>query len=241
MSELKINDLFYWVFGITQDDNEENKYKACAHKAYLDLCRTIKYKYSSSKIESYKKSKQKESDVELFLTAKDSLINGVETKIIDAEKSYNDEETSFDDWHENLTKSVQDLCKEKLSIFNKDSINSSGLTVGQIQKWINMSLKYLKTMGLMDDIPDKDMHIPLDDYILKAAEITGVIFESYEVKGLGIIKKEYNIKSWSELDDYDSYLEFQKIIKDTTNGCQVDWERNAWIAAAKKEKSHLER
>ena len=40
-----INDFFkYSYFNITKDDSMQEIMKKCAEKAYLDLCRTIKFK-----------------------------------------------------------------------------------------------------------------------------------------------------------------------------------------------------
>ena len=53
MNLLGINDsvneqLFFFTFGISIKDSDENKKRKCVEKAYLDFCRTIAYKKGNS-------------------------------------------------------------------------------------------------------------------------------------------------------------------------------------------------
>ncbi len=91
-------------------------------------------------------------------------------------------EDKYDDWH------------RKTSCGMKEINTSIKLTYGQIQKWINMSVKYLYTLKKLgiDTVDDyfieykKDFHAPLDSYVLNA------IGEKV---------------SWSKIKDYDDYKE----------------------------------
>lgn len=72
-------------------------------------------------------------------------------------------------------------------------------TVGQSQKWINMTLKYLYCLSTLNHEKKErlfqDCHIPIDSIVLKNA------------------KKRYDIKMntlWSKIDSYEAYLCFQQ-------------------------------
>ena len=97
--------------------------------------------------------------------------------------------SEFDRWH-----------KQTIKQMKKTSGNY--LTVGQCQKIINMSFKYLYCCKDYGEDEDKkglfvDCHMPLDSYTL----------EWYKHK----INKSYKGEKWSKIDDYDDYL---KIIND---------------------------
>jgi len=88
---------------------------------------------------------------------------------------------TYDKWHRDTCMCIK---KEKYP----------KLRIGQIQKWVNMTVKYLYTLKRlgMDGINDyyadpknvKKFHAPLDSYVLKH------------------IKQEY--RAWSQIDDYDN-------------------------------------
>ena len=221
------NDLFYFAFGIPIESDSEFKKKRCVHKAYLDLCRTLRYK-----------EEQKNSE------EKDHFINDVETQILEEIKSYPSElkdtcnmdylQNDFDIWHWSLTQKLQNILEKYKDIF----VDSKTLTVGQAQKWINMTIKYMILMGIEDiaKIPKKDIHIPLDDFILTAAEVNEdiSILDSFTVKGLGIKKRSFkNISPWSGIDEYETYMNYQNAVREKCNNkAPIEWERKAWIAEA---------
>ncbi len=45
LNEVKIDELIYFVFGIKYGDtlNDKDALKACANRAYLDMCRTLRF------------------------------------------------------------------------------------------------------------------------------------------------------------------------------------------------------
>ena len=108
------------------------------------------------------------------------------------ESNFSNQE-KFDEWHKEKTIS--------LTIINN---NDFGLTIGQSQKWINMTLKYLFLFG-DEKIPfisknAQYFHIPIDN-----------IIQDRISKNLKINRIE---GSWSRIGNYDSYLEYQKEIRD---------------------------
>lgn len=85
----------------------------------------------------------------------------------------------------------------KYKTFNNrdEQILKENFTIGQAQKWVNMTLKYLWLLdALPDNIDKKDLHVPIDSYIIKIA---------YRKKGniqicFGIRKKPKEL--WSKWD-----------------------------------------
>ena len=227
---IRVDDLFYFVFGITPDTNDEDKIKQCVHKAYLDLCRTIDYKYSSAEIERWKKknsSEEEKNKAKEFEEQKSEFKNTIVNMIIEAvnKKEFLDD---FDCWHKNLSERIKDNSKGKDVLIDKK--DKEGLSYGQIQKWINMTLKYMRIMGLTDPSMENKLHIPLDDYILKAASYkeNEKICDSYEVYGLGI---DNSLGKWSEISEYDKYMYYEDSVRKKTV-CPIEWESKAWIAEA---------
>ena len=97
---------------------------------------------------------------------------------------YQIDQIEFDAWH-----------KKTLYFIINDFKSYEKITVGQVQKWINMTFKYLA----MRDYKDFEniyqfCHVPIDSTILN------------------IVKNDL-FKKWSEINDYDKYLDFQKLFR----------------------------
>lgn len=117
----------------------------------------------------------------------------------------------FDEWH-------RELCRKIIKIYNSKLID---FTYGQAQKWINMTFKHLHMMGV-DIVYDtiKYCHVPMDNYIL-----------DYTAEEFGIKKADAlsPYSSWSSLDDYEKYLDYQKTIrKKVVTECPLIWESKIW-------------
>ncbi len=99
------------------------------------------------------------------------------------------------------------------------AFGSQTFTVGQAQKWINMTLKYLHLLDYSDiERVYEYCHIPIDNYILKITNYT-------------------MSKAWSKLDDYDEYLEYQKWFRSNyPDVIPLDKEFYLWLEQAKKER-----
>lgn len=92
-------------------------------------------------------------------------------------------------------------------------------TIGQAQKWINMTLKYLHLLEY-DGIEKiyEFCHIPVDNYILNIT--------NYKIS-----------KPWSKLNNYDEYLEYQKWFRNEyKNEIPLDAEFYLWLEEAKKQR-----
>ena len=90
--ENALNFLLYSYFGIDGGVSQLKEKKEiivslCAHRAYLDLARTVKYKYTSTKLESMSSKKATDADqkeADLFQTAKTEVINKICDTILNA-------------------------------------------------------------------------------------------------------------------------------------------------------------
>lgn len=253
MTEVKNNKAFdfllYSYFGIKESDlNDQSKKNIpyiCAKRAYLDLARTVKYNYSSSKLEEMKSKKSSEEDrdeANNFIESKNNLIKNICENILShiepKEGEISFKNSDFDDWHKAKCEEI----KEKMN-GNYETVNNSdekvlkkSFTIGQAQKWVNMTLKYLWLLdALPDNIDKNDLHIPIDSYIIEIAYDNKNKFDN----ALGLEEKPK--ESWSKLSEYKNYFGIQKEIREaiktnTTNETiPIKWESLAWIEVAEKQ------
>ena len=101
---------------------------------------------------------------------------------------------NFDEWHKETSDKIHSFSYDKIEK-GKTNKTTATLSYGQIQKWINMSIKYLCTLRLLgyEDVDsyyvdniDK-FHAPIDSFVLIALEED----------------KNY---TWSTIQNYDDYL-----------------------------------
>lgn len=164
-------------------------------KAYRDLMRTIRgFSNNPNHDKIFKQTKK------LF---KKIIISFFEIKNLN--------QTTFDGLHKKA-------CEELIKLFENQMF-----TIGQSQKWINMTFKYLNLLNYNGiEKVYKYCHIPLDNYILN---VTG-----YKID-----------KAWSKLDDYDDYLKFQEWFrKKYNNYIPLDKEFYLWLEQAKKVRKQKE-
>lgn len=117
----------------------------------------------------------------------------------------------FDSWH-------RGACEALIGVYRSYEIH---LTVGQAQKWLNMTLKYLfvtDALGVTPMAPVRSYyrfaHMPIDNVVLDA-------LSAMEPAG------PTHPRPWSRRDDYDEYLRFQHAVR-TRFGCCLDGEFMAW-------------
>ena len=106
----------------------------------------------------------------------------------------------YDRWHSELSNAI------------KDSFDDASLKVGQVQKWINMTMKYLiilKEDPLYRVLPY--LHVPIDSIILKKSGHSDF----------------FAPQSWSLIDDYDEYMHFQNTLREE-HEIPIEWEFEAW-------------
>ena len=137
--------------------------------------------------------------------------------------------SNYEEWHKNT---CEELCKKYSEVCLNE--NEPFFTYGNAQKWVNMTMKYL---WLLDRLPEgltaKSLHVPIDSFILEKLREENVD----EIRRDGDTYK-YKGKSWSQLDDYDVYLDIQaKIGQIAGKAFPIEWEGPAWMDAAKTRSS----
>lgn len=161
---------------------EKNRLKACLDRAYRDFNRTLHGIGSLANATAIHAGA-----VDLMLHAFDTLKNM---------PMKHDAQSQFDDWH-------RETCKSLMRYYHDQGY--AEFHYGQAQKWINMTLKYIFTMG-EERVPGFTAaypfcHIPLDSIILKILE------EKYQIPYDG---------SWSRMN-YEDYMEIQKAVRTYSN------------------------
>ena len=136
--------LKYAYFNITKGDSMNDILRKCANKAYMDLCRTIRFKTEDGNIKAEYKTK-----------ICDMLVNNYDA-LTDAVKSTDDKQTVFDKEHNRI-------CEEIIKTYSE----ISEFTYGQAQKWLNMMLKYVLLIEENSALKSY-LHIPVDSYIMQS-------------------------------------------------------------------------
>lgn len=237
------NFLMYSCFGCTIDNgtgfNRDNIAVKCIQKAYLDLARTIKFKFSLQQLEKMKNKKsadEEKKQAKKYEDEKTTTIEEVNGCIL-SKLNERDIRTNFDDWH-------SDICKHIKNVMNTSKIlEQNSFTYGQAQKWLNMTIKYMWLLGLWEDtfegIADK-LHVPVDSYIIEAVwSLDADLYELLPIKENKDINNGYKddiIKKWSAWDESE-YKAFQyqlrKCLK-ATGETPLEWECRKWIDTASK-------
>ena len=207
---------------MTKGDSMNDILIKCAEKAYLDLCRTIKFNTENK--DTRKGAKQK--ICEMLVHEYDILENAV--------KGSDEKQNAFDCEHKRI-------CEEIINTYSE----ISELTYGQAQKWLNMMLKYV--LMTAEDLALKSyLHIPVDSYIMQAVGSDNpklnycLKLECVPQKN-GTVGKynESTSKPWSKWD-YEEYIAFQncirKAISESSYSSPIEWENEAWIEVAEYRK-----
>ena len=161
------------------------------NKAYRDLMRTIRgFSYNSNHDTIIKNARQT-----LYSSISAMIAAEINTQ------------AEFDELHKTV-------CYSLISSFGEQKF-----TIGQAQKWINMTFKYLHLL----DYPEVQKvyeycHIPIDSYMLNITNYT-----------------MSNV--WSKLDSYNEYIEYQQWFRNKyPNDIPLDKEFYLWLEEAKKQR-----
>ena len=181
-------------------------YVASSERAYRDMCRTLRNIRQSDT-----NSTKLRSEIDLLLEQEICAIfdKGIENQ------------TQYNAWHEKLCFRIRKHYRD----------NGFYMTIGQAQKWVNMTMKYL----FIADVPGTAdafyfCHVPIDSYIITAAE------EQLSLKRPAL--------PWSKMDDYNEYAEYERQIRMRLGSvAPLEWEFKTWITMAvdKKEFEHTSR
>lgn len=212
--------LVYATLGIVPEEMfnagnyEEENYNyyrifKCAKRAYLDLNRTLIMKNKDDKGNA---------------AFSNEVCKLITNKIIHNKNAY-------DLWGEEaLNELIIDYLKEKT---NREKCEwEKCFHYGQLQKWINMTFKYMNVIGLAEEYKNEELAIPLDSYIMKALSKKDVVFPKVNGKSTGPYNDSSSVK-WSQLNKKE-YTDICDQYKRKELG--LEWEHSAWIQQAEKEK-----
>ena len=229
--------------------------KECAERAFRDLSRTLVYSETTNGLSNMDSSARRE-----YEKCKKDFFNKVCGKIDKRVKEHLENlSQNYDDWHRVTCDEIRNFALEfplegtKQKLFGRE-INKKYMTFyhGQAQKWLNITFKNMWIIGLLEEkIQDenqlneflKELHTPVDDYILEVAttedkSIKSRLDEPY------IFEKGKN-NSWSRWDYMNDYEPFQKHIKKAMQSrfiTRLEWDNEAWseIAEIRRNKKILE-
>lgn len=117
--------------------------------------------------------------------------------------------TEFDSWHRQASDRLCGLYRE---------FGAYDFFVGQAQKWLNMTFKYIYTMGehrisgFWEKYPLS--HVPLDNILIEQLARYGFPLRS---------------GGWSRINDYDTYLSYQRWIREHFRRPPLDVEFLLWM------------
>ena len=170
---------------------EDDVVELAIGKAYRDLMRTIRG-FASNKNNNVIKTNARESI----------------KKYIDYIVECNMNQELFDKLH-------REQSYKLIEIFGEQEFS-----IGQAQKWINMTFKNLHLLEYSKiGAVYEYCHIPIDSYMLS------------------ITKYSKLNTSWSKLDNYDNYLEYQKWFREKyKDEIPLDAEFRLWLEEVKKRK-----
>jgi len=165
-----IKEDFYIKLYFNIDEGFET---AGLRRAYLDFSRTLfkkdKINIQANETDEERNKKRNETEIHLLCVLKEIINTNFSSQ------------KEFDIKHREIVSELtQYWCK---------------LTIGQAQKWINMTLKYWLLFGEKRikgiDKNAQFFHIPIDSYVQKG------------------MFNETNPKPWSKINDYDTYMNYQ--------------------------------
>jgi hypothetical protein len=178
----------FWIRCYLGSTNGTDLIKLSISRAYRDLNRTI---HGMKNVE-FEKSKNN------YATLSEKVRNSALVLLNTQFKN----QAEFDLEHEKQ-------CHELMYVFDK-LYSSENLIfhVGQSQKWINMTLKYLYALG-------KERHqLSLDNYKYFHIPIDNIIQEE--------LNKKHTIKplnsKWSRIETYQEYIDYQIKVRDKFEG-----------------------
>lgn len=246
--ENAINFLLYTYFGVTLEDNVDDKIKAAIIRAYGDATKEGAYNALFTK-DTPSLGKLKEESNRAGRKSGVLIFN--EIKKFFSSKENADYET----WHFNLCMKLKENYKEVAHNGN------CFFTFGNAQKWVNMTVKYICIMDSLKELSElhdqievncENYHVPIDSYIIDRLWETNVPLppkqegEKERNRKTKYKKPSEYIKPWSKWDVLESYqksayYQVQNGIKelDKMENSILDWENEQWIIAAKNRKTSI--
>lgn len=138
--------------------------------------------------------------------------------------------SDFEQWH-------AEVCREIEKRYGEVKHNGiSFFTYGNAQKWVNMTMKYLWLLGLLDNTVDcEKLHIPIDSFIIDtmwSEHCVKLPLKCGKKREKNYAKPSDHVIGWSQWDDK-KYEAFRRTLPEKYSLC---WENDAWIEQAEKRK-----
>ncbi len=240
------DDISFWTGFYKNDD----PITWASEKAYLDMNRTMTFRES----DSGKTEKEKRAIQEKRYDYRDKVTNIISDRIAQSKEKSDD----FDTWHKETCNMIIDYYGKTLDdgqlilVCRKGkerSVKGTTLSVGQAQKWLNMTLKYLWLLDRLNLLEGDSssfvckyqfcFHIPLDSYIIRYVKREPKSNKCKDFPEANGLLKPYSIEGlsgsqWSRIDDYERYLKYQKAIRDDLSSqgkLPIEWELEHWHKA----------
>ena len=206
-------------------DLHKEALKICAGLAYGDLRRTLDFNDVSDKEK---------------LDFREKMYGLIFEWINDKLFSLTDPQSEFKRSHEEICGMIK---KEAVS---SNLFKNNKFTIGQAQKWLNMTLKNILIFNLCPDkMSDKlisSLHVPVDSIIIKKAwqldevELPLKNGVNPHLITRGVHKGRTRLDCflpWSQWDDYDDYFEFQTTLRKRLGSSSdysstIEWEFKAF-------------
>lgn len=174
---------------------------ACINTAYRDFCRTMHGIMGNDLNEAMR---SEASDI----------IRRMIGKVLKASFT----QAEFDKLHSSACKAVKKVYSD----------NRTSFFIGQAQKWINMSLKYVYLLYLADllDINKTGIEMLKQNYRHFHLPIDNIVLQHQTVKRF--YSEHIGNTAWSRIDDYPKYLAFQKNLQEAVEIPLIVFEGQIW-------------
>ncbi len=209
--------LFYKKYDKLADDREY-ALKICAQRAYLDMNRTLKFDPDNTEHTDFRDE---------ICTI---IINGINKLLKCFDKS------EFDCKHSEICTEIIAAAKNSNILEKRDNCEEV-FYYGQAQKWLNMTMKYMRIMGFWaDELKPLGsyLHVPVDNIIMQKASDIGIKLPRTD-GGSG--KYTDNTLPWSkwEQENYTTFQnELQGRLKEVSpQEMPMEWENRVWLEGEK--------
>ena len=201
----------------------------CIDRAYLDFNRTLLFKEEYKGDTKKKKNKRKKALSHLKDTIRISIVDLIDNKIDDYNK-----------WHNQLCQALLEEAEKGNFLIEKEkempTQKSKVFYYGQAQKWVNMTIKYVWLLGLIPERFEKELHIPVDRYLIEALLPNCAVPTKNDSEIKPTAFQADKIVPWSEWNKI-NYNDFQSCCKQSNkekNKLPLVWENRIWIETAAK-------
>ena len=182
----------------------------CSNKAYQDLKRRVPYRYSISRIKSLEKTERDE-----YCLKKEDFIKEIKRKIVDGLVDEDGLVASEKMCPRDIIQRVWSVQENYSGLFSEEN----PFTIGLAQKWVNMTIKYVWALGILDENYEEKIDMPIDGYIINK-----------------INKEEKDIdvpnNAWSKWNNFAEYERIQDSLTEELRNIEktrIRWENDAWI------------